>query len=210
MLKLIFVTLLGLIGSTARPQTIIQLTEQLALDAQKLASIKSTLQDMYRGYAELQQGYTRIRDLAKDNFNLHEAFLDALWVLSPAVRSDPRLAEILNMEYRIVAAYQVASAGIGSSPVWTAAELSYITGTFSALLSRSMQVVEELTMISTDNELRMSDAQRLQALDRMDTEIKEELVFMERFDNDLTIEAARRNQESNDINTLKSLYGLPN
>jgi hypothetical protein len=210
MLKLIFITLFGLMAPTARPQTIIQLTEQLALDAQKLASIKSTLQDMYRGYEDLQNGYTRIRDLAKDNFNLHEAFLDALWVLSPAVRGDPRLAEIVNTEYRIVAAYQAATTSIGSNPVWTAQELSYITGTFSALLSRSMQVVEELTMVSTDNELRMSDAQRLQSLDRMDSEIKEELTFMERFDNELAIEAARRNQESNDINTLKSLYGLPN
>jgi hypothetical protein len=210
MLKVIFFTLLGLTASTARPQTIIQLTEQLALDAQKLASIKSTLQEMYRGYEDLQQGYTRIRDLAKDNFNIHEAFLDALWVLSPAVRSDPRLAEILNMEYRIVAGYKAATAGIGANPVWSVQELNYITGTFSALLSRSMQVVEELTMISTDNELRMSDAQRLQALDRMDSEIKEELAFMERFNNELAIEAARRNQESNDINTLKSLYGLPN
>lgn len=210
MLKLLFVAVLGLTTSAARPQSILDLTEQLALDGEKLASMKATLQDMYSGYEELQQGYTRIRDIVKDNFSLHEAFLDALWVLSPAVRGDPRLEEIINTEYRIVEAYKAASGRLGTQPVWTGQELGYITGTYSRLLQRSMAAIEELTMITTDNELRMSDAQRLAALGRIDTEIKEELAFVERFDAELSIEAARRGQEFNDINTLKSIYGLPN
>ena len=200
----------GLALHAVRAQSIAELTEELALDVQKLSSMKSTLQEMYQGYTELKNGYTRIRDVVKDNFNLHEAFLDALWVLSPAVRSDPRLQEIINTEYRLVQAYQAATGRLSGQSVWTTQELGFITGTFSTLLQRSLQVVEELTMITTDNELRMNDAQRLQALGRIDTEIKDELGFMERFDQELAIEAARRGQETNDINTLKSLYGLPN
>jgi hypothetical protein len=210
MLKLLLLTVFGLATSAARPQSILDLTEQLAIDGEKLASMKATLQDMYRGYTELQQGYTRIRDVVKGNFNLHEAFLDALWIMSPAIRGDPRLVEIIDIEYRIVAAYKAATGRVGAQPVWTAQELGYITGTYSTLLQRTMAAIEELTMISTDNTLRMSDAQRLTALARIDAEVKGELGFLERFDAELSIEAARRTQESNDINTLKSLYGLPN
>lgn len=210
MLKLLLLISLGLTGSQARPQSILDLTEQLAIDGEKLASMRSTLQDMYRGYTELQQGYTRIRDVVKDNFNLHEVFLDALWVLSPAVKGDPRLGAIINTEYRIVASYKAATGRLNTQPVWTSQELGFITGTYSSLLNRSLAVVEELTLISTDNELRMSDAQRLTALSRIDSEIKEQLGFLERFDAELSIEASRRAQESNDINTLKSIYGLPN
>lgn len=200
----------GLAISAAHGQSIVDLTEELALDAQKLSSMKSTLQEMYQGYTELKNGYTRIRDVVKDNFNLHEAYLDALWVLSPAVRNDPRLQEIVNTEYRIVQTYDAATGRLAGQGVWTGAELGFITGTFATLLQRSQQIVEELTMITTDDELRMNDSQRLQALGRIDTEIKDELAFMERFDQELAIEAARRGQESNDINTLKSIYGLPN
>ena len=210
MLKFVFTMVFGLALHMVRAQSIADLAEELALDAQKLSSMKATLQEMYQGYTELKNGYTRIRDVVKDNFNLHEAFLDALWVLSPAVRSDPRLQEIINTEYRLVQAYQAATGRLSGQSVWTTQELGFITGTFSTLLQRSLQVVEELTMITTDNELRMNDAQRLQALGRIDTEIKDELGFMERFDQELAIEAARRGQETNDINTLKSLYGLPN
>ena len=67
MLKIIFLAGLGLATSSAHSQTIFQLTEQIALDAEKLASIKGTLQEMYQGYADLQQGYTRDRKSTRLN-----------------------------------------------------------------------------------------------------------------------------------------------
>lgn len=200
--------LLGLVSVTASSQSVLQLTEQLVMDTEKLGSMKQTLQDMYQGYEELQQGYSRVRDIAKGNFSLHQAFLDALWVLSPAVRNDPRVAEIINTEYQIVAAYQAAGKRAIGTPVFTAQELDYIIGTYSALLQRSMQAVEELTMILTDNELQMSDAQRLQAIDRIDADIRSQLGFLERFDTEVALQAQQRQKEGGDINTLKSLYGI--
>jgi len=210
MLKVIYLMALCLTTMSGRPQTIADLAEQLALDGEKLTSLKSTLQDMYQGYETLQQGYSRIRNIARDNFNLHQAFLDALWVLSPAVRDDPRLEAILNTEYRIVAEYKAGMARIGSSTVFSVQELSYLTGVFSAILQKSTEAIEELTMVTTENELRMSDDQRLQALDRIDAETKNELRVLESLDNEVTIESARRVKEANDIQTLKSLYGIPN
>lgn len=209
MLKIFFIPVLGLLSVTGSSQSIADLTEQLALDVQKLSSLKSTLQDMYQGYEQLKTGYTHIRDIVKDNFNLHKAFLDALWVLSPAVREDPRLADILNTASRIVSEYQAGRSRFGGNPLFTAQELAYITGTLGALLQRSTQALEELTMVTTDNALRMSDAQRLQALDRIDAQVRAELAFLQRFNSTLAIEAARRQKEAGEINTLKALYGLP-
>ncbi len=210
MLKIFLIAGLVALGKGIRAQSILELTEQLALDAQKLASMKSTLQEMYRGFEDLQQGYTRIRDIAKGNFNLHEAFLDALWVVSPGVRNDPRIMDILNTEYSIVSGYKTAQAMLRANAVFSPQELDYIVATFSTLLQRCSQAVEELTMITTDNELRMSDAQRLQALDRIDTQVKGDLAFLQRFNNILSVEMALRQKEGGDINTLKLLYGLPN
>lgn len=210
MTRLLLTLGLALTLIRGQSQSIIQLTEQLSFDVEKLASIKSTLQEMYQGYEHLQKGYTRIRDIVKDNFNLHEVFLDALWVVSQSVRSDPRLEEIFSTEYRIVALYRTATTGAGVSPVWTSQELGYIDGTLGSVLGRSQQAIDELTMVTTDNELRMSDAERLSALDRIATELRQELAFMQQFNNELAIETARRNREMNDVNTLKTLYGLSN
>ncbi|GGB23886.1 TerB family tellurite resistance protein [Puia dinghuensis] len=209
MLKMILILAFGLVSVTGRSQSILDLTEQLAFDVEKLHSMKSTLQEMYDGYTELKTGYTHIRDIARDNFNLHKAFLDALWVVHPAVRDDPRLDEILNTTARIVGNWRSATARLGGNPVFTAQERGYITSTLSALLNRCSQALEELAMVTTDDELRMSDAQRLVSLDRIDAEVRSEAAFLQQFNNSLAVEAARRQREAGDINTLKKLYGLP-
>jgi hypothetical protein len=199
---------LSLLTVAGRPQTVADLIEQLVLDKEKLTAMKGTLQDMYTGYETLKNGYTRVRDIAKANFSLHQVFLDGLWVLSPAVSGDPRISEILKMEYNIVAGYKTASARIRSSPVFTAPELGYILNTYSALLQHSIQAVEELTMILTDHQLQMSDVERLQAIDRIHTDVRGQYNAMVQLNNSLSVQAAQRQKETNDINTLKQLYGI--
>jgi hypothetical protein len=211
MTKLIL--LLGLLGTVTHPgraQSITDLLLQLELDKEKLTSMKNTLQEMYQGYDELKEGYTRIRDIAKDNFNLHAAFLDAMLVISPAVSGDPRIPVILNNEYSIVAGYQSANARWSASGVFTAGELSYIIQTYSALLQRCLQSIEELTMILTADELRMTDNDRMQAIGRINAESQAQLSMMQQLDNTLSIQTVQRLREAGDINTLKALYDLPN
>jgi hypothetical protein len=206
----ISIVLLGALGASARSQSIPELLVELSLDEQKLSSMKSTLQQMYQGYTELEHGYTNIRDIAKGNFNLHQGFLDALWLVSPAVRSNPRITSILNAEYSIVSGYRNAGAQWSGSGMFTPQELNFIIDTYSALLQRCEQSIEELTMVLTADQLRMSDAQRMQAIGRIDTDTREQLSILQQLNNTLSIQTAQRLKEQGDINTLKQLYGLPN
>ena len=209
-MRKIMITLgLSLLTVIGRPQTVADLIEQLILDKEKLTAMKNTLQNMYTGYETIKNGYTRVRDIAKANFNLHQAFLDGLWILSPAVSGDPRISEIFNMEYSIVAGYKTASARIRSSPVFTPQESNSIINSYSALLQHSIQAVEELTMILTGHQLQMSDAQRLQAIDRIHTDVRGQYNAMIQLNNSISVQAAQRQKETNDINTLKQLYGIP-
>ncbi len=201
--------LLMVTGPRTNAQSVADLVTQLSFDTEKLTSIKATLQEMYQGYENLEKGYTHIRDIVQGNFNLHKFFLDGLWILSPVVRDDPRITDILNKAYRIALGYKTATSNLYGSGVFSPQELDYIIGVYSSLLQQSLQAAEELTMVSTDNQLRMSDDQRLQALDRIDVTITGQLVFLQQFSNSLSIQAAQRMKEANSINTLKSIYGLP-
>ena len=208
MQKFLLLLLLSAATIPGRPQSIADLTEQLALDIEQLASIKATLNDMVQGYDRLQSGYSHIRDIVRDNFSLHRSFIDALWILSPAVKNDPRLPATLQTATRLIQSQQAASQ-LGNSPLFTAGERSTILATLDALLQRCGQAVDELTAITTDNALSMSDAQRLQALDRIAAAVDADATFLRQFNNELAIEAARRQREANDVTTLKALYGLP-
>jgi len=209
MTRIIILLVCCLPAGLCRGQSIFELTEQLELDKQKLSSLKSTLEDMYKGYETLKDGYTHIRDIAMENFSLHQLFLDALWVVSPSVGGDPRIRNILNMEYRIVAEYRTAVARWGHSAVFSTQEIAYFSAVWAGLLDKSLQAVEELTLVLSDGQLQMTDAQRLQAIDRIDTDIRGQYLSLQRLDNSLALQEVQRQKENNDVNTLKSLYGIP-
>jgi len=209
MIRVFFTLSISLMTNLSQAQSITQLLQQLVFDTEKLASMKATLQQMYNGYTTLESGYTNIRDIAKGNFNLHQAFLDALLVISPAVASDPRIPTIINTEYSIVAGCQAANSRWSASGVFTPQELNYIIDTYSALLTRCMQSIEELTMVITADQLRMSDGQRIQAIARIDEETKQQAAMLQQLDNTLSIQTAQRQAAQGDLNTLNSIYGIP-
>lgn len=205
----ITITLVTTVTGNAEAQSIEQLVEQLILDKEKLTSLKANLQQMDNGYTLLKNGYTNVRNIAKGTFSLHKAYLDALLLVSPAVRNDPRIATIINAEYRIVAGYHAANARWSGSGVFTPQELAYIIDLYSMLLQRCMQSIEELTMVLTADQLRMSDGQRMQAIGRIDEETRQQLAILQQLDNNLSIQTEQRLKEQGDINTLNSMYAIP-
>jgi len=196
--------------SSVRSQTIAQLVEQLSLDVQKLTELKTILSDMYKDYEVINKGYTDIKNIAAGNFNLHKVFLDGLLLVSPAVRNYPRIVDIVNAEFRIVSEYKSASNRFRIDPHFTLSELNYMSDTYNALFQRSLKAIEELTMVLTDGQLRTSDAQRLQAIDRVYSDITGQLGFLRRFNNNTSILAIQRLKAVNDIETLKTIYGITN
>jgi hypothetical protein len=63
-------------------------------------------------------------------------------------------------------------------------------------------------MVITAGALRMSDAERLAAIDRIDANISGQLDALRKFDNQAAVQAAQRKQVVNDQATLRALYGL--
>lgn len=205
--------LLALVASmqsiVCRGQSTSDLIEQLVLDFQKLQDMKAILQDMYDGYKILDQGYTQIKNIAQGQFNLHKAFLDGLLAVSPVVKNYYRVAAIITAEFSLVKEYKASSSRAHASGLFTGAELGYIDGMYSTLFSRSLQSIDELTMILTDGELRMSDAQRLAGIDRVYTEISGQLRAVRQLNDETSVQMMQREKETNDIQTLKRLYDHP-
>jgi hypothetical protein len=192
-----------------RAQSTGDLVEQLVLDFQKLQDLKAILQDMYTSYKILNEGYTRIKDIAKGQFNLHKAFLDGLLAVSPVVRNYYRVGEIIQAEYDLVREYKASSGRAHNSGVFSDAELGYIDGIYATLFKRSLRSIDELTMVLTDDEMRMSDAQRLTAIDRVYGEINGQLRSVRLLNNETSLQVVQREKAINDIKTLKQVYGNP-
>ena len=186
----------------------VQEMQQLILDIEKLTQMKGILSDMKTGYQIYQQGYGTISNLSKGNFDLHNVFITGLLSVSPAVKNYGRIAEILANEASLISEYKRESSLFQQSGSFSVSELSYISDVYTRLVSETLDNVEELTNIITANKLRMSDAERLKAIDRLYATSSDKLQFLRSFNNQGVALSLQRSKDAADTQTLKQLYGI--
>src|SRR3954466_5457804 len=81
---------------------------QLLLNYEKLKQLEEILDNMYKGYRILTQGYDRIKGIAEGNYKLHQVFLDGLLAVSPTVRKYKRIPQIIAYQQILVKEYKRA------------------------------------------------------------------------------------------------------
>jgi hypothetical protein len=191
-------------------QSLAQDIEQLTLDYQKLSQFKKMLSDMYTAYTIVEKGYNDIKNIAKGNFNLHQAFLDALLAVSPVVRDYVKVTNIINNEAELVKEYKAAQKYFNGGGHFSEAELDYFNTMYGNLLNGSLRNLDELAMVITAGQMRMSDAERLAAIVRIDKDMTDKLNFLRVFNNSGAIQAGQRGIDQNNISAMKGLYGIGN
>lgn len=182
--------------------------QQLLLNWEKLMQFKKILQSMYDGYKILHKGYTAVKDISEGNFTLHKGFLDALLEVSPAVRKYKRIGDIISYQIRIVKDYKAAFAQFKEDKQFTPQEMEYLEKVYGNLLGQSLKSLEELYMVITAGELRMSDDERLQAIDRIYESNVEQFSFLKKFNGSTALLSLQRKTEETEVKMSRIIYGM--
>jgi hypothetical protein len=205
-MKRMLIVVLMLACSRAKAQS--YEVERLILDIQKLAQMKNILTDLYKGYEILNSGYNTIKSISEGNFNLHKAFLDGLLAVSPAVRDYIHVADIIDAEARIVSEYKSAYNRFKQDAHFSPDEISYLLTVYNNLISGSLNNLSHLLNVLTAGLMRMSDDERLHAIDGIYSDTRDKLMFLRQFNGSTTVLALQRANEMNDAQTVRELYGL--
>ena len=183
--------------------------QQLLLDVEKLAQLKNILHDLYQGYETLSQGYTAIKNISQGNFNLHQAFLDGLLLVSPSIKNYARVADIMAYQAKIVGDYTAAYNRFKQDAHFNPSEIDYIGRVYGNLFNQSLANLDALLEIITDSRLRMSDAERLKAIDGIYSDTKDKYLFLAHFNAGLGWLSGQRAMEKNNIGIIRALNGAP-
>ncbi len=192
---------------TLSPKATAQVQElkQLALNIEKLAQFRAILKDMKEGYQILTKGYNTVKDLTKGNFDLHKTFLDALLQVSPAVRNYKRVADIIDYQVQIVQECGQHRNKLQASGLFAPEELHYFAGIYEKIFAESLRNLEELTDVLTAGKMRMSDEERLAAIDRIYTAMQDKMLFVRDFNTETSILAVQRAKEARDVEAIRFL-----
>lgn len=209
MKKIIFITFLAAFVMSSL-KTSAQATEvvQLLLNVEKLAQLKSILSDLKKGYDIVHGGYSTIKELSEGNFSLHKTFLDGLMQANPAVRKYYKVAKIIDYQIVLIKDYKYAFNRFKQSGMLRPNEISYIGSVYGNLLNLSLRNLDELANVVTSGKLRMSDEERLKAIDQIYFEMEEKLSFLKSFNTSTSMLTLQRNKEKQDAQLMKGIYNL--
>jgi hypothetical protein len=204
--KWILIILITSYGSRSFGQS--QEIQQLLLNWEKLTQLKEILNDMYEGYKIIDKGYTTIRDISQGNFSLHKDFLDGLLEVSPAVKKYKRIADIVNYQLRIVKGCKVAYNKFKEDNNFTLDEIKVMANVYGRLLNESVKCLDELVMVITAGELRMSDDERLEAIDKIYSKVTQQFSFLKDLNNTTAVLSVQRDKDKQELDISRKLYGI--
>src|SRR6266496_3260013 len=182
--------------------------QQLLLDWEKLTQLKEILNDLYKGYEILSNGYTAIKDISEGNFDLHKDFLDGLLQVNPVIKNYKRVADIVYYQTLILKNATTSLKNFKSSDLFSEDEIKYMSTVYTNLMNGSAKNIDDLLTIITAGELRMSDDERLAGIDRIYNDVQDKLMFLKNFNNGTALLAAQRKNEMWRVEKDKILFGI--
>jgi hypothetical protein len=177
---------------------------QIKYLTQQIAALEQYGLYVKQGYQIAQGGWGSIGNQVKGEFDLHSAYYNSLKTVNPAIKNDPKTDSIVSYAQLIPQQFDHLdglSALDGDSR-------SYIGRVKTAVLTDTGKDIAELQMVMTDGKAQLTDDERIKRLDGIYERVKDKLVFSRSFCNDVWMLIVQRNNSLNDMNTLKSIYGI--
>ena len=127
--------------------------------------------------------------------------------VSPVVKRYRRITDIVNYQLLIVKRYKAALFQFRQDDVFTVPEIQYLEKVYRNLFRESLKNLDELFMIITAGQLRMSDDERMRAIDNIYERIADQFAFLEDFNSSTGYLSLQRKAEQAELNTMKKLHG---
>lgn len=176
--------------------------------AEQIATLQIYIGDAEKGYKIVESGLQTIDQIKSGEFNLHSAFYTSLKTVSPAVKNIAEVAEIISLQASI--AEQVAQSlhTCRQSGLMSNDEVIYIGNIYSSLVNAGLKNVHGLMTLLTDDQLQLTDGERVGRIRDLDRNMKEQYDCMKGFAGQADLLVQQREREQTNDGTVGNLYGI--
>lgn len=171
---------------------------------QQIAALEVYAGYLKKGYQIVDGGLTTIRDISNGEFKLHNVFISSLKQVSPVIRKDARIAEIIALQLSILKAF----GEIKSNALLSVDNLNYIALVADGIITACYADLEELLLVITSGKLEMQEDERLERLDKVYISMLDKSAFTQDFCNHTAQLIRQRASEQNEIGNLMNMFHL--
>ncbi len=203
-IKIFALGLLMLVCSGLQAQTLSELIRQKKTQKKYLIEQIAALQ-VYLGYAKkgyeiAGTGLSTIRDITGGELRLHDLFITGLNKVSPVVRNDVRIAEIISMQLAILKSFNRLASDVKGD------HLDYVLEVKAGVITECLNDLEELYLVITSGKAEMGDDERLERLNRIYASMQDKSAFTQDFNNKASLLLNLQQSEQNAIEQLRRYY----
>lgn len=175
---------------------------------QQIAALKVYIDAAQKGYSIARKGLRMVGDLKRGEFNLHSVYLNSLKKVNPKIKNYARVAEIIDLQRKIVRDYKRLFSDLNQGDLFHGNELDYIKRVFDRLTASCSNTLDELIEVTTDAKFEMKDDERIKRIDRLYETMKDNYNFFQNFKKEIKILHLSRARENQDVQLVNGLYGI--
>ncbi|MDR2272007.1 MAG: hypothetical protein LBF27_13970 [Sphingobacterium sp.] len=213
MKKLFYILLLFLLGTTKVDaqnfsEWFRQKKTQKKYLIEQIAALKIYSEYLKKGYDIGKKGLGTISQIKNGEFNLHRDFFGALATVNPAIKRDPRVTEIEQMQTAILELKDQVISNLANAQGLNEREKQYIKVVFGRLLENCRNVLDDLGDVALSNNLTMKDDQRLNRIELLHRNMADNYRFAKHFKNQITSLLASRRQDQREAEQSHLIFGI--
>jgi hypothetical protein len=176
--------------------------------ANEIAGLESYAVSLKKAYSATSNGLNTIHDLKNGSMTLNQTYFTSLQSVSPAVRNDPRIPAIGNLQHQVQRVFDDAISWQQSRQWLGTDELANMKSVYSNLLVECNKELQELNMILSDGSVKMTDKQRIDRIDAIYKDMEVKSTFAQSFTHKAYELAVSRNTDRNSDKSIQTLYDL--
>lgn len=151
---------------------------------------------------------TEISGWAEKQRNLYADYFEELRKVKNIVSYYHRIREIMETQKNVVAAYSKAYALFKRDPHFTAREVAYMDNVYAGILDGSVKNLDQVFVIIHSFSTQMTDAARLQIIDRAADGIERSYSDLKAFNTENMMISLQRSRSQSETDLMKKVYGL--
>ncbi len=173
---------------------------------ERIALLQVYLEYLQKGYSIARNGWETVRKITRGEFDLHADYFNSLESVNPEIKKYARIGSIVAIQLNMVKAYKQAYRYAKDCEQFTPDEIDYLSRVFENLLGQAAKDIELLTVVITNNKVKMEDKERLAWIDRIHEYMKDKEKFLYTFNTEMYGLAQTRSGENRDAKVLQKIY----
>jgi hypothetical protein len=150
-----------------------------------------------------------IADWTEKHRKLYKEYYDELWKVRNTIASYQRIKQILERQVRLVDEYKRVWSLARNDKHFTKNEIEYMGRVYTGIIDESVRNLDQLYVIIKSLKTQMTDAKRIEIIDKCGEEIERNYSDLKEFNNQNIQLSINRAKDEQEIESVKRLYGLP-